>query len=148
MKCRDIMRRPVQTLGRDATVAAAAVKMRDANVGLIPICDLRGGVLGVITDRDIAILVIAVGLPTSTACETVMTRDVVFCEPEDEIRTIANAMAARRKSRILVVEDDRLVGIVSLSDLAATDISLAAMALHDVASREILDVSGSPAQSQ
>jgi CBS domain-containing protein len=142
MKCRDIMRRPLQTLHIGATVQAVASKMKEANVGLIPICDAHGAAVGVITDRDIAIRVVAVGLSPTTSCESIMTRDIVSCAPEEDLETVARIMSSRRKSRVLVTEEGRLVGIVSLSDLAATNSALAALALHDVAAREIVDVSG------
>lgn len=142
MKCKDIMRRPVQTLEMGATVQAAALKMKNANIGLIPICDQHGVVLGVLTDRDIAIRVVAPGLSPMTLCDTIATRDLVSCGPDDDLETVAGMMATSQTSRILVIDDDRLMGIVSLSDLAGANEALAAMALHEVAVREVLNVSG------
>jgi CBS domain-containing protein len=143
MKCKDIMRRPVQTLNVEATVQAAALRMKDANIGLIPICDAHGLALGVVTDRDIAIRVVAAGLSPRTTCESVMTTEIVSCGPHEDLEFVAQLMASRRKSRILVMDREDLVGIVSLSDLAAANIGIASFALHEVATREVLDTLGS-----
>lgn len=132
----------MQTLHAEASVQAAGQRMKDANIGLVPICDPRGLVLGILTDRDIAVRVIAAGLPAQTSCKSVMTTEVVSCSPDENLEFVAQLMASRRKSRILVIDRDELMGIVSLSDLAAANIGLAAFALYEVATREVLKASG------
>jgi len=142
MKCKDFMRRPVQTLPVGATVEIAAQRMKDSNIGLIPICGRTGTPLGVLTDRDIAVRVVAQGLAPSTPCERVMTTEIVWSDPDDELEFAARIMGRQRKSRILIMRDANLVGILSLADLAVAKLSIAALALHEVAAREILDPSG------
>ncbi len=142
MKCKDLMRRPVQTLLVGTTVEAAAKRMKESNIGLIPICGQDGTPQGVLTDRDIAVRVVAKGLSNSTPCERVMTTEIVWSDPDDDLEFAARIMGRRRKSRILVMRDASLLGILSLADLAVANLSLAALALHEVATREVLDSSG------
>jgi CBS domain-containing protein len=120
MLCMDVMRRDVLRIAPTDTVEAAARRMRDANVGLLPVCDRAGKVLGTITDRDITIRATAEGrLPAACAIEDVMTPEVVSCRGTDELSRVEELMGRRKKSRILVTtEDGRLEGIVSLSDVA------------------------------
>lgn len=136
-QCREIMKRHVQSLCSGDSVIAAATKMRDQNVGFLPICDERMKVLGTITDRDIAIRLVAEQRDGSTLVGQIMTREVVACEPEDDISDASVLMAAYRKSRIMCVsQDGRLVGVISLSDIAEFDGAHAAITLNEIARRE------------
>jgi CBS domain-containing protein len=138
MLASEIMKRSVECLSPDQTVQEAARRMRDANVGFLPICDEEMHVLGTITDRDISIRVVADGGPPSTTVRDVMSRDVVACRPEDDVRIAEQLMGENRKSRILCVdESSRLVGVISLSDIAQyEDASLAARTMREVTGRE------------
>jgi CBS domain-containing protein len=119
MLCEDIMKRDVECLSVHDTVQAAAKRMREQNVGFLPICSTTNKVLGVITDRDIVIRVVADGFPASTLAQEVMTQDIVSCRPDDDLRLAEERMAAYHKSRILCLARDRtLVGVISLSDIA------------------------------
>jgi CBS domain-containing protein len=135
--CREIMKRNIQCLSSGDSVSAAATKMRDQNVGFLPVCDERMKVLGTITDRDIAIRLVAELRDGSTLVGQIMTREVVACEPEDDISDAAELMADQRKSRIMCIGDDgRLVGVISLSDIAEFDGVHAAIALNEIGRRE------------
>ena len=119
MKCEEIMKRDVECVSPRDTVEDAAARMRDENIGFLPVCDESTKVLGTLTDRDIAIRLVAARKPASTSVEDVMTREVVACRPEDDIRDAERAMAKNHKSRILCVDEGgRLVGVISLSDIA------------------------------
>jgi CBS domain-containing protein len=120
MLCKDVMRRDVLRVAPNDTVEAAARRMRDANVGFLPVCDPGGRVLGTITDRDLTIRATAEGrLPAACLIEEVMTPEVVSCRAADELSRVEELMGRRKKSRILVTaEDGRLEGVVSLSDVA------------------------------
>jgi CBS domain-containing protein len=140
MRCEDLMRRPVLYLRRNHSAAFAARRMREANVGFLPVCDDRGHVLGVLTDRDLALRVCATERSsTRTRVTDVMTREVIACRPEADVQVAEQLMEAHKKSRILVTSHDgKLQGVISLSDVARAFEPLAAFTLRAVASRESL----------
>ncbi|HVE84283.1 MAG TPA: CBS domain-containing protein [Myxococcales bacterium] len=137
MTCRDVMKADVECCSAEDTAQHAAQLMRDGNMGFIPICDERKRVMGVVTDRDLAIRLVADNLPATTRLSQLMTREVVGCRPTDPISRAQELMASRKKSRMLVLDaDDRLVGVISLSDLAQEG-SDGAATLREVSSREV-----------
>src|SRR2546427_2290109 len=85
MRCEDIMKRDVECVDPTQSVQEAARRMREANVGILPVCDSSKKVLGAITDRDIAIRIVAEGRPPTTAAGDVMTREVVACRPDADV---------------------------------------------------------------
>lgn len=148
MQCKDFMRRPVAFVKHGETVAVAARQMRDSNVGFLPVCDSAGRVLGVLTDRDIAVRVCAEDLsPTRTRVEEVMSEEIVACRPTDNLGDAEERMSAEQKSRILIVSDDgHALGVISLSDIAAALDPRAAETLRDVSEREVLGAGGHKAR--
>jgi CBS domain-containing protein len=120
--CKEIMKQSVQCAMADDTIQAAARKMRDANVGFLPVCDSSFRVLGTLTDRDLALRVLAENRPLTTKTGDVMTREVVACRPDDDVLRAEQLMAQHHKSRVLCTEaDGRLVGVISLSDIAQSE---------------------------
>jgi CBS domain-containing protein len=113
------MTRNVECVKPDDTIQTAARKMRDLDVGPMPICD-HDRLAGMVTDRDITVRAVAEGRdPTSCHVSEVMTPDVVYCFEDQDVADAADTMAARQIRRLLVLNrDKRLVGIVSLGDLA------------------------------
>jgi CBS domain-containing protein len=132
------MKKDVECVSPKDTVQTAAVRMRDENIGFLPVCDQSRKVLGTITDRDLAIRVLASGAQPNTSVQDAMTQEVVCCRPDDDLRKAEQLMSQSRKSRIMCVDaDDRLVGVISLSDIAEVeDARGAAQTLRAVASRE------------
>jgi CBS domain-containing protein len=119
MRCEEIMKHDVECVSPRDTVEDAAIRMRDENVGFLPVCDQSKKVLGTLTDRDIAIRLIAAKKPASTFVEEIMTREVVACRPKDDVREAERLMAKNHKSRIVCVDEEgRLAGVISLSDIA------------------------------
>jgi len=119
MRCQDLMKKNLECASPQDTVQTAARRMRDTNIGFLPVCDQSKRVLGTVTDRDLAIRVLADGGPASTRIEDVMTREVVCCGPEDDLKTAEGLMAKNQKSRIMCIDNNgKLVGIISLSDIA------------------------------
>ncbi|AEV18585.1 CBS domain protein [Geobacillus thermoleovorans CCB_US3_UF5] len=114
---RDVMSTDVQYCTPLDNLYEAAVKMRDFNVGAIPIVD-DGRLVGMITDRDIVVRGMAEKRPGSTAVTEVMSRDLVTLSPDDSVQKAADMMARHQIRRLPVVENGRLVGIISLGDLA------------------------------
>jgi CBS domain-containing protein len=138
MRCEEIMKRNVECVSPRDTAEDAAGRMRDENVGFLPVCDQSGNVLGTLTDRDLAVRVVAEGKASGTLVEDVMTREVVACRPEDDLRDAQATMAEHEKSRIMCIgQDGRLVGVISLSDIAQHETGArAAETLRDVTERE------------
>ncbi len=139
MRCEEIMKKSVECLSPRDTVEAAAVRMRDQNVGFLPICDSSKKVLGTLTDRDIVIRCIAARMPMSTPLESIMTREVVACRPQDDIQRAEQMMAQHAKSRIMCLDDGgRLVGVISLSDIAQfEDATRTVATFRQVSEREV-----------
>src|SRR4051812_21997072 len=139
MQCKDIMKKDVRCLDESATVQAAAALMRDMNIGFVPICDRSGKVLGTLTDRDIAIRVVANGRPADTCTVgEVMTAEVIGSPPDEDIGVVERLMADHHKSRIMILDErEALVGVISLSDVAEHDsLRRTAATMRGVASRE------------
>jgi CBS domain-containing protein len=138
MLCQDLMKQNVLSVSPRDTVEDAAVVMRDAGIGFLPVCDESMQVFGTITDRDIAIRVVAAKKSGDTLVEDVMTREIIHCRPDDDVEKAEALMAANHKSRIVCRDaTGQLVGIISLSDIAqragATE---AAETLRQVTERE------------
>ena len=138
MRCQEIMKTDVECVSPRDSVEEAAIRMRDDHIGFLPVCDQSGKVLGTLTDRDIAIRLVAEKKPASTFVEDILTPEVVACRPEDDIRDAERAMAKHHKSRIMCVDEQGLlVGVISLSDVAQLDTEgRASTTLRDVSERE------------
>lgn len=122
MRCVDIMKTDVLRCRHDDTARQAAQLMRKHNVGCLPIVDAAERLVGLVTDRDLALRVLADDMPPTAQLTQLMTRDLVTCHPEDNLRVAEEKMAVLQKSRILVVGDaGELRGIISLSDIAQAE---------------------------
>jgi CBS domain-containing protein len=119
MDVRKVMSSEPRTVGGDATVVDAARLMRDEDVGLVPIVDGEK-LAGTITDRDIAIRVVAEGKdPQSTKAMDVASRELVTIDPQQDLDEALRLMARHQVRRLPVVEEDgRLVGIVAQAEVA------------------------------
>jgi CBS domain-containing protein len=139
MLCQEVMKREVHCVSLKDTVEEAARRMRDANIGFLPVCDQAKKVIGALTDRDIAIRVVAAGKPTTTPVEAAMTRQVVACRPSDDLEHAQGLMAEGQKSRIMCLDaDGHLVGVISLSDIAQhEDDARASDTFRQVTEREV-----------
>lgn len=135
MKLQDIMTRDVEVIEPHATLQDAAEKMKLLDVGLLPVAT-AGRLVGVITDRDIAVRSTARGNdPFGDRVRDAMTDRVVSCFEDQDVAEAAETMKQHQVRRLPVVDrDGRLVGIVALADLAveAGDKRPAAEALQGV----------------
>ena len=123
LKVKDIMTKNVAYISPEATVTDAALLMQKHNVGSIPVCD-ENGVIGIVTDRDIVVRNVAHGTdPQMTKVRDVMTSQVRAATPDMDVRDVSDMMSRNQVRRVPVVEDNKLVGIVSLGDMA-TDMRL------------------------
>ena len=138
MRCEEIMKRTVECVTAKDSVQVAARKMRDENVGFLPVCENGSKVIGTITDRDIAIRACADDKPASkTKIADVMTREVVSCKPSDDISRAEELMGKHHKSRMICIDDGgKLAGVISLSDIAQHQADAGAQTLREVTTRE------------
>jgi len=119
MQLSEIMTRGVEVIAPDASVKEAAAKMKQLNIGPLPVCDGEQ-LIGMLTDRDITIRVVAEGCdPTTTRVCEAITPDVVYCFEDQEVQEAARVMEQHQIRRLPIVNHDKcLVGIVALGDLA------------------------------
>jgi CBS domain-containing protein len=119
MKVNEVMTREVEVIHPTATLAEAAEKMKQLNVGPLPVCD-GTKVLGMVTDRDITIRATAAGQdPNKTNVQNVMTEDIVYVYDDQDVEDAAKLMAEKQIRRVVVLNrDKRLVGIVAMADIA------------------------------
>ena len=120
MRIGDVMTREVELVTPEASLEAVAVKMRDSGVGLIPVCE-NDRLVGVVTDRDITVRATAKGhAPRQARIREVMTPQVLFCFEDQSLAEAANLMEQKAVRRLIVLNrQKRLVGIISIDDLAA-----------------------------
>lgn len=113
--------------------------MRDEKIGFLPVCDEGLSVIGTLTDRDIAIRVVAEGESTNEQVGRFMTPDAITCRADDELSVAQDLMSEMKISRIVCVSDNgQLEGIISLSDIALLGDSVgAAETLRHVTTREV-----------
>ena len=133
MKISEVMTTNVETVTPNQTAKEAASFMLRANAGSIPVCE-DDRVIGMITDRDIAIRGIAEGRGPDTPISELMSADIVCAREDDDTSDVAERMSSEQVRRLPVVDgNDRLVGIVSLGDLSREGPEqAAAMALEGV----------------
>lgn len=139
MRCEDIMKRDLAWVSPDDNCHVAARKMRDLGVGFLPVCDGTMKPQGALTDRDICIRVAAEDKwPSNVGVKEVMSLEVVTVPAIADIDDARRLMGERRKSRLICVnEQGKLVGVLSLSDLAEALASEAGETLRQVAEREV-----------
>ena len=120
MNIKDIMTTEVQVLEPNDTLQTAAQRMRGHDIGLLPICD-NDRLVGVVSDRDLAIRATAEGLdPKSTKVSQIKSDDVAYCYVDQSVEEAARVMQERQIRRLVVLDrkDKRMVGIVALGDVA------------------------------
>src|SRR3954447_26176914 len=119
MRCEELMTSEVEVLVIGTSVREAARKMRDLNLGFMPVVDDARQLVGVLTDRDIVVRAVADDRKARTAVEELMTEDVVTCDPEDDVERAEALMSVNQKSRLVCVDETgQVVGVISLSDIA------------------------------
>lgn len=121
-KIRDIMTENVESCTLLDNVYEVAVKMKELNVGAIPIVD-QDKLVGMITDRDIVLRCVAEKHPASSKVEDIMSNNLITISPDASSREAAKLMAEHQIRRVPVVENRKLVGIVSLGDFAVRELT-------------------------
>jgi len=119
MKVHQIMTNRPITIGPDEPVTAAAALLRRCNLGAVPVCDASGRLRGMVTDRDIVVRCLALDYdPSSTRVSEIMSRGVTTVPPDMPVAAAAERMARQQIRRLPVTDGGRLVGMLTLGDLA------------------------------
>jgi CBS domain-containing protein len=134
----DVMTPNPLTLPEGTLVLEAAEAMRANDIGDVIVTDDGGKLLGIVTDRDVVVRVVAEGRdPRATRVGDIASRDITAVAPADRIDRAVDLMRTRAIRRLPVVDQDRPVGIVSIGDLA----------LHRDPDSALADISGAPPNS-
>lgn len=137
MKIRDLMteKAKLACVTSVAFLPEVAKRMQEADTGVIPVVDEQDPdkLVGLITDRDIAVRAVAQGVDLKSAkVQDFMTKDVNCISPDVDSLEAARLMADKQLHRLCVVDNEKLVGILSLGDLAETEIDKAEYALKGI----------------
>ena len=117
-KIREVMTPAPETIQADRTATEAARKMKEADAGMIPVMT-NGNLLGTVTDRDIALRIVAEGKdPQSTLVGEIASTDPITVAPDEDLDAALEKMAKHQVRRLPVVEDGRLIGVVAQADVA------------------------------
>jgi len=121
MQLREVMTRNPEVVPPTATLEEAARKLDQLDVGPLPVCE-GDRLIGLVTDRDITVRATSAGKdPRSTPIAEAMSKDLVYCFEDQDVRDAARIMEDKQIRRVPVLNrEHRLVGIVSLGDLATT----------------------------
>ncbi|MBS7668138.1 CBS domain-containing protein [Croceicoccus gelatinilyticus] len=132
MLVKDCMSRPVIMVSPIEDVAGAAMKMGHNDVGALPVTDGKK-LVGMITDRDIAIRVVGNRNDPTTTVSDAMSKELLYCHEDDEVDSVLRNLADKQIRRLPVVDADKnLVGIISLSDLNDERTITVTEALHGI----------------
>lgn len=138
--CKQVMSTDITYCSPEDTIVEAAKKMKEKNVGPIPVCGSNQELLGMVTDRDLVIRGYANDKSGSSKIQEVMSDQLISCSPETSVQEASDMMAKHQIRRLPVVERGELVGIVALGDLALEDQSnrAAGHALEEISERNEL----------
>ncbi|ROR27255.1 CBS domain-containing protein [Mobilisporobacter senegalensis] len=117
MIVRDIMSKNITWVNEHDTVEKAAELMKSCDCGCIPVCN-EDKLIGVVTDRDIALRSVAEGQSPHQRVRDVMSKDLVIGSPEMNVNDAVKIMGEKQIRRLPIVENDSLVGIVALGDIS------------------------------
>jgi len=137
MHIADAMTRDVKVINPTQSIVEAARMMADSDCGSLPVAE-NDHLIGMLTDRDIVVRALAEGKTPETKVKDIITPEVKYCFEEDDVSKVARNMGDLQIRRLPVLnQDKRLVGIVSLGDIAHTahEINIAGKALSEICER-------------
>lgn len=121
MRIGDIMTATVDSIQSSDSIADAARRMADDDIGALPILN-DGKLVGIVTDRDIAVRGVAAGISANESVSRVMSEDVATCSPDDDIPSVLALMSREQVRRMPVCNEHKeMIGIVALADMAERD---------------------------
>lgn len=120
MKLKDIMTTNTEIISPDATLNECAKKMKQLDIGAIPVCD-GDRLLGMITDRDLVIRGLAIEKDfNQMKAKDVMSAPIIYCFEDDDVESSVRIMEVKQVRRLVVLNrEKRMVGIASIGDVAA-----------------------------
>jgi CBS domain-containing protein len=107
----------VVTIGPQDTIRGALTLLAQHNIGALVVVDGQGGLVGIVSERDIVRALARTEAILVEPVDVIMTREVVIGTPQDDLVAVGNTMTERRIRHLPVVEGGRLVGIVSIGDV-------------------------------
>jgi CBS domain-containing protein len=133
LKIKEIMTTDVRAISATDSISEAANIMKQLDVGAVPVLD-NHILVGMITDRDLVLRAVAEGKNSDERVSTIMTKDITSVTPDMDVHKVADIMASKQIRRVPIVDNGRLVGIVSIGDMAVEDIfeNEAGEALHTI----------------
>lgn len=131
MQVRDVMTASVVTAAPTDTIRDVARRMSEIDTGMIPVVE-GGTVTGLITDRDIVLRIVAEDGDVRAPVSQYMTTGVETCQADEPVRDAARKMADLQIRRLIVLENQRFVGVLSLGDVARETRGSAAVALEEI----------------
>ncbi|SFB18584.1 CBS domain-containing protein [Lentibacillus halodurans] len=134
---KDVMSTDIVVCRKEDTLHEAASKMKERNVGVIPVCSENKELMGVITDRDLVLRGYAEKKPDTTTVQEVMSNQLYHTSQDTSVQEAADLMAQKQIRRLPIVEEGKLIGVVSLGDLSLEDKSneAAGSALEEISER-------------
>jgi CBS domain-containing protein len=135
MKLKDIMTKNVEIITPEISLKDAAMRMKDLNIGILPVGE-NDRLVGMVTDRDITIRAVSEGKdPAATKVREIMTPDAKYCFEDDDITAAAKKMKDLQIRRVLVLnKEKRVTGIISLGDMVVDsgDDKMSGEVLHKI----------------
>lgn len=120
MNVRDVMTTNPRCVSPDDSIQMAARIMKEEDTGVVPVVD-NGRAIGIVTDRDIVVRAVADGSEPNRPVRDIASKDLVCATPEMSTREATRIMGERQIRRLPVIDGDRLVGIVSIGDIAVKE---------------------------
>jgi CBS domain-containing protein len=119
-----------------SSIQQAATQMKQHDIGFLPVTQ-NGKIIGVVTDRDLVIRGYALGLNANEKIDTVATKEVIHCNPQTSVTEASKMMETHKIRRLLVMDQDTFVGVLTLADLARTESAdhAASRALSEITAR-------------
>lgn len=136
MKVEQVMTSHIASIKPDNTIVEAAKTMQKHNIGFIPICQEDESIIGIVTDRDIVTRCIASEKsPDQTKISEIMTQEVFSVDSDTNMSSVVDIMSEHQIRRLPVTRDNKVIGIVSIGDIATHS------GLHNKAKRTLTDIS-------
>ncbi len=121
MKINDVMTKEVINVDVNTKIEQVAKIMKEHNIGSIPVCDGKN-IVGIVTDRDLVTRVLANNPKGDLVVRDIMTSNPVTCSSQNDVMDAARIMSERQIRRLVIVDNNDLVGMVSLGDLAVENV--------------------------
>jgi len=122
MKINDVMTKDVINVDVNTKIEQVAKIMKEHNIGSIPVCD-GNNIVGIVTDRDLVIRGLANNSKGDLVVRDIMTSNPVTCSSENDVMDATRIMSERQIRRLIIVDNNNLVGMVSLGDLAVENVA-------------------------